>query len=175
MSNNDEKLLEEEIKLSLSKTNKSNESNETNEFIDNLWYLANTSIEPLIYSKCQINIKATISVKEVTMLIDTGASTNVMTLQTAKRLGLESFIDTNCKGKAFGIGANTIIGIIPYVEMNFSGIDVPTNFYIMEDTNNIFEVLIGFPFMLFYKTKLDFENHKMEIMGYKIDLIIREI
>ena len=61
------------------------------------WEMAEESIEPLIYSKCQINITAKISDQDVTFIVDTGAQTNVMTLSIALKLGLEPFIDKKMK------------------------------------------------------------------------------
>src|SRR4051794_3915187 len=88
-------------------------NDKSDEFIANLWQLAEDSIEPLIYSKCQINVGAKISDQDVTFIVDTGAQVNVMTISTVKKLGLESFVDKNIKGKVYGVGSNNVLGIIP--------------------------------------------------------------
>jgi len=160
-------------------------NDKSNEFIANLWQLAEESIEPLIYSKCQINVNAKISDQDVVFIIDTGAQGNVMTLSTVERLGLESFVDKNIKGQMYGIGTGKMLGIIPYLEIKFGNISCAANFYVMDnpDRKNCvdesgqakeIDVLLGFPFMMFYKTKLDFSRSKMEIMGNEIDIVIKE-
>ena len=180
-------LLEQVIKSSLEEIDKSNQidyeeedNTKKDDFIAHLWELAQDSIEPLIYSKCQINVNAKISDQNVTFIVDTGAQTNVMTISTVQNLGLESFVDKNVKAKIFGVGTGEIIGIIPYLEIKFGNITCATNFYVMNDRKDEsgkvmpLSVLLGFPFMMFYKIKLDFSKSKMEIMGHEIDIIIKE-
>ena len=155
---------------------------DNNSFINHLWELADESIEPLIYSRCQINVNAKISDKNVSFIVDTGAQTNVITLSTVKRLGIESFIDTKCKGKMQGVGTAEQMGIIPYIEVNFGTIEqpiiCPSNFYVLNDDNDQRErridVLLGFSFMMYYKVALDFSKCKMTIMGTEVDIMIKE-
>ena len=75
----------------------------------------------------------------------------------------ESFVDDNIKGKMYGIGTNDMLGIIPYLEVKFENVTCAANFYVMDDRDSSSKskdlILLGFPFMMFYKIKLDFCAH----------------
>ena len=153
-----------------------NKKREYNELHESLWTMAGENIEPLIYSHCSATVKAVIGDQEVECILDTGAQTNVISFDLIKKLDLESYIDKNFKGKIVGVGSGDRIGIIPYLEIRFNEIHVASNFTILDSSqshNNTF-VLIGMPFMMFYKMKLDFEKSKMNIMGHDIDIIIKD-
>jgi len=179
----DDILLDNAIRSSLQK-NKDNDNDnkkeiKVDEFVEHLWTMADQNIMPLIYSRCQININAKISDKDVSFIVDTGAQKNVMTMEHVKYLGLESYIDKSQKGKMVGVGSADIIGIIPYLEVKFGTLVCPMNFYVIDskkDDNRTkdLDMLLGFPFMMFYKIKLDFSRSKMTIMNNEVNIIIKE-
>ncbi|AYV80673.1 MAG: hypothetical protein Harvfovirus4_37 [Harvfovirus sp.] len=146
-----------------------------NLFLDNLWAMAEDNIDPMLRSKCQINVLAKIADKEVTLIIDTGAQVNVMSMDVVKKLGIVSFMDTRSKGTMHGVGTGTICGQIPYIEIKFGDVLCPANFYVLENMKDQhLQILIGFPFMMFYKTNLDFAKSQMTIGSYKVNMIIKE-
>ena len=125
---------------------------------------------------------AKLSDKDVVFLIDTGAQTNVMTMSIVKKLGIESFVDEKFKGKMHGVGTAKLLGIIPYIEINFGTQKDPiicgANFSILDDTDSEktkpLDILLGFPFMMYYKVTLDFGKSKMTIMQNEINITIKE-
>ncbi|AYV84017.1 MAG: hypothetical protein Hyperionvirus15_55 [Hyperionvirus sp.] len=167
MSDEDDKELAEAIQLSFQIPE------EKLLFVTHLWEMADENIYPMLKSKCQINVNAKIAEKDVTLIIDTGAQVNVMSIELVKKLGIESFMDTRATGKMHGIGIGDVCGQIPYIEIKFGEVLCAANFYILDSKENL-DVLIGFPFMMFYKTNLDFEKSQMTIAGHKVNMIIKE-
>jgi len=152
-----------------------------NEFINNLWAMAENSIEPLIYSHCSVIVRMKLADKEVTCIIDTGAQTNVITVDHIQKLGLESYVDTRFKGIVSGIGSGEKLGTIPYIETKFTDknnndVVLPMNFIVLNTSPqnpSASYVLLGLPAIMFYRMKLDFRESKLivEVDGQKELLI----
>lgn len=154
---------------------------ESNEFHDQLWELAHDQIQPLLISRCSIVLHGKIGDKYDEIVIDTGASSNAMSLTTAKKLGLESYIDTNYEGTSYGVGAAAIVGMIPYVEINLidtvgAAVAIPVNFTVIDTPNQM--ILLGLPTIMFYKMTLNFEssmiNFKLNNKQCDVKMIIKE-
>lgn len=138
---------------------------------DELWTLAEDNIGPLIYCHTSLHVRATIADTDVDFLIDTGAQTNVLSIDLVKKLGLETFVDGRVKAKMTGIGSTETLGIIPFIDIKFGDLACPVNFSVI-DNKEI--AILGMPFMLYYKVDLDFSGRKMKIVSKTVDLIVRE-
>jgi len=178
---NEDRILAQAISMSINNSNnikkQTKEQTNINLFHDNLWALAEENIFPLLYSRCKADVIINISGKKMHCLLDTGAQMNCMTIDIVKKYGLESFMDTRYKGTVVGVGSSNIIGMIPYIEIKFGKITCAANFTILENKKNnnaLSCTILGLPFIMFYKIKLDFEKSKLTIMGHDIDIQIKE-
>ena len=162
------------LESTLSSLNDNDNKDDNKIFVDNLWDIAEEEIAPLVVSHCAIYINAHIDDKLIPCLIDTGATTNVIFDDIVKNFGLESYVDTQEEGVARGVGSCKIVGKIPYIEMKIGDISVGLNFSVLQRSNNTANdyILLGLPFILFYKLKLDFEKKKIYMMNHEIDMIV---
>ena len=183
----DDQILAQAISISLNgsgsvkkdkeKQIEAKEQKDNNLFLDHLWGLAEENIFPLLYSRCKADVVIKISGKDMHCLIDTGAQMNCLTIDIVKKYGLESFMDPRYKGKAVGVGSSNILGMIPYIEIKFGKITCAVNFTVLDNKGSsdaLSCAILGLPFIMFYKIKLDFEKSKLTIMGHDINMQIKE-
>ena len=146
--------------------------------INELWEKASIEIEPLIYCKSHAYIKIKINNQEIDCLLDTGAQSNVLTLDLVESLNITSYMDTTIKTKVYGVGCSQSPGMIPYYEVMIGDLLVPMNFTVIEnnstDAHKKGYCIIGMTTMLFYKMQLDFITNKLKIMNYDVPIIMRD-
>ena len=73
-----------------------------------------------------------------------------------------------------GVGKNLTSGKIMYLDIEIGGDIFPLCFTVMDMAIKKNHPIIGLPFMMFYKIKLDFDLRKMWIMGKEYEFIIME-
>lgn len=150
---------------------------EYNPLIEELYIKASETILPMSISKPALFIKVKIFDKEVEMLLDTGAQTNVIDYELCKELGIEEYIDKSQKVMMLGIGQNMSIGEIPYLELDIEGNIFPACFTVLNMTKgkkNDTGSILGLSFMMYYQTQLDFVTRKLKIMNRETNLIIKD-
>jgi hypothetical protein len=108
----------------------------------------------MLYIPCSINQEY------ITAFIDTGAETNIMNEKTAMLCGLHEIIDNTWTSTLVGIGTQTSIGRIHYVEIIIGYNIVSCGFTIVKDGPN---VLIGLNTMLRHGCVLDLNKRKISI------------
>lgn len=78
--------------------------------------------------------------------------------QLTKALELSLDIDESEKGILVGVGSGKILGVIPYIEIQFGDIICPINLYVVDVGNDSFTFILGLSFIMFYKINLNFEK-----------------
>jgi hypothetical protein len=142
---------------------------------DHLWISADEHIMPMLHCRTSIYLEIKICDKKIRCLLDTGAQNNIIKRSIIDELKLGSFVDESYKCKVIGVGENTgqINGIMPYIEVHIGNVLVPLYFNVMEKVAST-DVILGLPFMMFYRVQLDFATNKMTIMGQTVDMIVKE-
>ena len=92
----------------------------------------------------------------VEMMVDTGAESSVISLQLAKELKLESYIDRNYQGIASGVGKARIIGMIRNVVATFGHVEFRMEFMVLEVPERL--LLMGMDQMRKYNCIIDLQK-----------------
>jgi len=108
----------------------------------------------MLYIPCQIEGNY------CTAFVDTGAQVSVMSLDMAKKCGLEERIDKQYNGIVKGVGEQQMIGKLYYVIVSFDYCEIPCSFIILENSPDI---MIGINMMKCHRMELDFGKHVMKI------------
>jgi hypothetical protein len=145
-----------------------------NPLLDELEMLCEENILPMITSHTSLYVKTKIRDNEIICLLDTGAEDNVIDPELAHKLGLTEYIDTRKASLMMGVGKNLTSGKIMYLDIEIGGDIFPLCFTVMDMAIKKNHPIIGLPFMMFYKIKLDFDLRKMWIMGKEYEFIIME-
>lgn len=150
-----------------------------NPLLEELYIKAEETIMPMYISKPALFIKVKIFDKEVEMLLDTGAQTNVIDFELAKDLGIDEYIDKSRQIMMLGVGQNMSIGEIPYLELDIEGNIFPACFTVLNMPKEKKEcggcrAIIGLSFMMYYHTQLDFVSRKLKIMDRETNFIIKD-
>ena len=88
---------------------KQQESRKKNHATDDLGFATRKALQQpghMLFVICDIEGRA------VEMLVDSGASSSVISMSQVHQLGLESHLETNVTGQAAGVGAASIVGIL---------------------------------------------------------------
>lgn len=105
--------------------------------IDSLWEMAHENIPGMHADKCSLFLPLRFGDKAFECLIDTGAEPCVLTENLVKELGMSAYIDRRMTGKVIGVGSNTIVGVIPYVEVILGdGYQIPLSFTVVASAGN---------------------------------------
>lgn len=140
---------------------------------DELYYLSE-SIIAMDVSKTSVYLPCKINGKEVLCLVDTGAEINAIDSSFAVELGIEEYIDTRYSHSIVGVGKSEVLGKIHYLDMEIDGIMYPLSFSVLHLEMKKDHPIIGLPFLMFYKTKLDFNKREITIGGKSINFVIKE-
>jgi DNA damage-inducible protein 1 len=103
------------------------------------------------------------------IFIDTGAQVSVMSLSTAKDLGVDFLIDHFCEGQLVGIGTKKMIGKIHYLDIQLDNFNLPCGFTIIDD--NDIKIMLGLNSMLSLGCMIDLKNKKMIFNNYEVKFL----
>ena len=119
----------------------------------------------MLYFNCSINgftVKA---------FIDTGAQSSIMNLKLAKKIGCEKLIDKKYKGKALGVGTQSIYGKIHLLDIDIieKDISLPCAFLILKNMD--VDMIFGLDMLLSHGIVLNLKNKHMLINDIVIDFV----
>jgi hypothetical protein len=117
----------------------------------------------MLYFKCSINGH------QLTVFVDTGAQTSVMSKQCAEKCGVGHLIDTTQTGMAFGVGEQVILGRIWMLDLNFGEFVIPSSFIIL-DSDSI-NVIFGLDMIKSHGIILDCKNNMMRLNDVTIPFV----
>jgi DNA damage-inducible protein 1 len=123
---------------------------------------------PMIY------VQGNINGFNVPLLLDTGAQISCMSLETAEKLGLGDLIDVRVQGKAFGVGAQPIVGKIHALELLIGSrsadsdtLDFSTAVSLLCPCSILKKfgkmIILGLDLFYLHQVKLNFETRCLEI------------
>lgn len=99
----------------------------------------------------------------VELMIDTGASTSVMSSAIMDQLGLRSQLDRSHQGVAAGVGRARIIGKLFQVPVELGQVEFPMDFIVLENSDQL--LLLGLDLMRRYKCIVDLERSVLVFGG----------
>ena len=92
----------------------------------------------------------------VELMIDTGASTSVMSTAIMNRLGMWDKLDRSHQGMASGVGRARILGKLHQVPVELGHVEFPLDFIVLENQDML--LLLGLDLMRKYKCIVDLER-----------------
>ena len=132
--------------------------------VDDNYQLAMDTIPESFIPVKMLYINGKINNKDLDIFIDTGAQVSVMSLSTAKDLGVDFLIDYFCEGQLVGIGTKNMIGKIHYLDIQLDNFNLPCGFTIIDD--NDIKIMLGLNSMLSLGCIIDLKNKKMMIWNF---------
>ena len=97
------------------------------------------------------------------MMVDTGAETSVMSLELARRLGLESSIDRSEQGIAAGVGQARILGRLRGVLCTLGHVEFPMDFCVLEVRQSL--LILGMDQLRHYNCVIDLNKDVLVFGG----------
>lgn len=85
----------------------------------------------MLYIRCSVNDRP------LDVFVDSGAQMTIMSMDCAKRLGLERLIDDRFEGTAVGVGTGKILGKIHIVDLRIGGYDFPCSVTVMDSKEGL--------------------------------------
>jgi len=137
--------------------------------VDDNYQLAMDTIPESFIPVKILYINGKINNKDLDIFIDTGAQVSVMSLSTAKDLGVDFLIDYFCEGQLVGIGTKNMIGKIHYLDIQLDNFNLPCGFTIIDD--NDIKIMLGLNSMLSLGCMIDLKNKKMIFNNYEIKFL----
>ena len=134
------------------------------DFINSLHYKMETEILPMSVSSFSIQLVVNINGHPVQCLIDTGATTNIISSSIVKKVGLEYCVDKTIKANLVGVGSQKSPGLIPYFDIEIENVKYPIC-AMVADLNCKTQMILGISFLSYYQVTLDFKNRKVLING----------
>lgn len=114
-----------------------------------------------------IFITGKINGHSVKFLIDTGAQMSVISKDIAFACNLDEIIDEAYCGKIMGVGNDTIMGRVHYVEVMFDWGILPCGFTVCKNPNLV--PIIGIDILNSHGVIIDFKNKSLQIGNNKIN------
>lgn len=99
----------------------------------------------------------------VEMMVDSGACTSVLSLELAKRLGLDKRMNRHC-GVAMGVGKAKIVGKIRNVACMLGNVEFDIDFMVLDVPKQSL-LLLGLDQMRKYKCVIDLEKERLVFGG----------
>ena len=90
------------------------------------------------------------------MMVDTGAETSVMSIELARRLGLESSIDRRERGIASGVGQAAILGRVRGVICTLGHVEFPMDFCVLDVRQSL--LILGMDQMRHFNCVIDLKK-----------------
>lgn len=116
-----------------------------------------------------INIKGEYNDIAFKIIIDSGASTSIMSNYMAELLGISHLIDTRMSGIANGIGTSKIFGCIFGCNIKINNnIFIPVNLKILDNKIDKHLVILGLDFLYTYGCLVDFKNRSLKVNDQNI-------
>jgi len=109
------------------------------------------------YVACEIGDRA------VEMLVDTGASSSVISKSLVDTLGLQSFLDTRYQGMAAGIGTARIVGSLRDVQVKLGHVEFFLDFTVLAVNEPL--LILGIDQMRRFKCIVDMERGMLVFGG----------
>ena len=99
------------------------------------------------------------------MMVDTRAETSVMSLELARRLGLERMIDTRERGIASGVGQATIVGKVRGVVCTLGHVEFPMDFAVLDMRTQSQLLILGMDQLRHYNCIIDLHKDALVFGG----------
>jgi len=142
--------------------NYQNMKNNTN-IVNSSYDMAMTMIPEM---SCPVNliiIKGKINNKPVTLMLDTGASVSIISLEAINRLRLTEYVDYETKSKFQGIGNEISPGTLWYIELNLNDNIFPVTLFTTNNKQFNFDIILGVNFLKSYNAEINLKNHKIKL------------
>ena len=146
----------------VNENNNQNKTNALDEHMDNM-------IMQSQISYTMIHIKGEYNDIAFKIIIDSGASTSIMSDYMADLLGISHQIDTRMSGIANGIGTSKILGCIFGCNIKINNeIFIPVNLKILDNKVDKHLVILGLDFLYTYGCLVDFKNRSLKVNDQNI-------
>jgi hypothetical protein len=120
----------------------------------------NWNVKYMLFVSCTLD-----HAHDVTLLVDTGASSSAMSLDMATNLGLLSKLNRNVYGSAMGVGSSNIVGILENIEVVFHGhVEFRLCFMVL-DSPTLPCCILGLDQMRKYKCQIDLDGKELVFGG----------
>jgi hypothetical protein len=178
-------LLNEDIDENYNTTNTTNITNITNttntanintqnDSINQLYQasyeMALNTIPEMLIPINMIILNGEINDIPIKILLDTGASSSIIFNSAIEKLKLADLIDTEEKVELQGIGNETSLGRLWYVELKLDSNIYPISLIVSNSNINNFDMILGINFLQSYKALIDFKHRCLTLNDqYKIN------
>jgi predicted aspartyl protease len=102
--------------------------------------------------------------KSVEMLVDSGASASVISITMVHQLGLSHHLNTNVTGKAAGVGAANIVGILENMTVSMGHVEFNLFFLVLQANDPW--LILGLDQMRRFKCMIDLDKNQLLFGGH---------
>jgi hypothetical protein len=130
-------------------------------------------IPEMLFPTNMITLNGSINNQQITILIDTGASSSVIFKNALDKLDLHDLIDIKFSSELYGIGKETSLGNIWYIELELNNNIYPISLIASNNIVKNFDMILGLNFLQSYKALIDCENKVLILNNkYKINFTL---
>jgi DNA damage-inducible protein 1 len=120
--------------------------------------------------KLSIYLLINLNGHNIKSLIDTGAQSTLISLGLVRKLGIENYIDKNCKIRMGGLDKTSIkCKKIHFMKIKVENDEYPINFYVLDKCVN--DLVIGLNFLIKNNGIIDIKNKKIKLNDKEYQLI----
>jgi len=123
--------------------------------------MAMSTIPEMFVPTNMIILNGKINDKDIKILLDTGASTSVISNKAVEKLDLSDLVDKMAKTKLQGIGSEESMGRLWYIELDINNMIFPVSLIVSKMNFPVFDIILGINFLQSYNANIDFKNKKI--------------
>jgi hypothetical protein len=130
---------------------------------DAAYEMAMTNIPEMSIPANMLILNGYINEKPIKILLDTGAAVSIIFTHAVNRLDLSELVDSRVTSELVGIGKETTIGKLWYIELQLDNYHFPISLTVSKNQIKEFDMILGLNFLQSYNAQIDFGNKKIRL------------
>eukprot|EP00189_Rhodosorus_marinus_P011807 CAMPEP_0184745050 /NCGR_PEP_ID=MMETSP0315-20130426/7779_1 /TAXON_ID=101924 /ORGANISM="Rhodosorus marinus, Strain UTEX LB 2760" /LENGTH=343 /DNA_ID=CAMNT_0027217065 /DNA_START=273 /DNA_END=1304 /DNA_ORIENTATION=- len=114
-------------------------------------------------------VKAEVNGKQAIAFVDTGAQSTIISLECARRLGIERLIDKRFRGVAKGVGSAKILGRVHSTVLKIEDQFLQCTFTVLEDMS--YDIILGLDMLRKHSVVVDVGANRLRIHNSSVSFL----